>query len=175
MATEHNMLSIEQVKDELSQIYNQHIAIRISVKLGLHPIFSSKQQLFAIWDEHNACNDISVSIKICELLFGIKKSRFNEIIHKRNRIQRDIPNQRKFDDPQEASDAHLWTCFFDVLITLWIRDGANLENMAAKKSNVKIWIDIKQRSINTYSGTQLAAFLPLTNLAARIDQMQNHK
>ncbi|KAA6384419.1 MAG: hypothetical protein EZS28_020054 [Streblomastix strix] len=102
MAIERSMLSIEQIKDELTQIYNYHIAVRICVKLGLHPVFSFKSQLLAIWDELNACNDITVSLRMCEPLFRIKKSRINEIIHKRNKIQRDIPNRRKFDDPQEA-------------------------------------------------------------------------
>lgn len=39
---------------------------------------------------------------MCEPLFDIKKCRVNEIIHKRHRAERDIPNRRRFSDPEEA-------------------------------------------------------------------------
>ncbi|KAA6398892.1 MAG: hypothetical protein EZS28_005584 [Streblomastix strix] len=88
MAIERRMLSIEPIKDQITYIYNFHVAIRISEKLGLHPFFSYKQQLLAVQDELNASNYSMVSTRMFELNFGFKGNLINEIIHKRYKIQR---------------------------------------------------------------------------------------
>ncbi|KAA6400788.1 MAG: hypothetical protein EZS28_003677 [Streblomastix strix] len=85
----------------LTEIYNRHIAVRISGRLEAQPTFSYKEQILNLWRELKEIPEISVSYRMLESLFGMKKSKLNEIMLKSRKHERDIPNRRRFTDMDE--------------------------------------------------------------------------
>ncbi|KAA6386547.1 MAG: hypothetical protein EZS28_017925 [Streblomastix strix] len=94
-------LTIDHIKAQLSLIYDEHIAVRVCMRLGADPTFSFKQQVKKLWQELKACQDIVVSYRMLESLFGIKKSRISEIVVSNEATERIIPNKRRFSDNDE--------------------------------------------------------------------------
>ncbi|KAA6393902.1 MAG: hypothetical protein EZS28_010572 [Streblomastix strix] len=94
-------LTIDHIKAQLSLIYDEHIAVRVCMRLGAEPTFSFKQQVRRLWQELKACQDIVVPYQMLESLFGIKKSRISEIVVSNEATERNIPNKRRFSDNDE--------------------------------------------------------------------------
>ncbi|KAA6365833.1 MAG: hypothetical protein EZS28_038642 [Streblomastix strix] len=103
MAQLRQLLTIDHINEKLADIYNRHIAVRISTRLEAQPTFSCKEQIRTLWRELKAIPEITVSYQMLESLFGMKKSRLNEIILKSGQSERDIPNHRRFTDMDEMA------------------------------------------------------------------------
>ncbi|KAA6363727.1 MAG: hypothetical protein EZS28_040746, partial [Streblomastix strix] len=101
MSTERENLTVEHIKLKLTKIYNEHVAVRIVMRIGAKPLFSFNEQAWALFDEIKACHDITFSYRTLEELFMLKKSRLCELMGLKGKVKREEHNRRRFTDPDE--------------------------------------------------------------------------